>query len=245
MQAPRAEELQTIVSHGRWDRAASILGQLDPTVAADAFLSLPYEQQQLLFRRLPVELAARLAPVFPYYHTFVLLHALPRTEMNAVLEKMNPVDRQMFLDELPENSWRQIVDELSATPSVEPIPAIRAGAAPPIIEAHQIEKSFAKPDGDPIQVIAPTTLFIEEGVIVALLGPSGSGKSTLLRMLSGLAMPSAGEVLWHGQPLSAPARARPLCFKALRCFPGSPCSKTWRCRCSRAASNIRSVIIAR
>ena len=38
-----------------------------------------------------------------------------------------------------------------------------------------------------MQVIAPTDLSVEPGVIIALLGPSGSGKSTLLRMLSGLA----------------------------------------------------------
>jgi NitT/TauT family transport system ATP-binding protein len=219
MQAPRAEELQTIVSQGRWDRAASILGQLDPTVAADAFLSLPYEQQQLLFRRLPVELAARLAPVFPYYHTFVLLHTLPRVEMNVVLEKMNPVDRQIFLDELPENSWRQIVDETSEPLASETIPAPRTGVAQPIIEAHRIEKSFSRPDGEPIQVIAPTTLFIEEGVIIALLGPSGSGKSTLLRMLSGLAVPSAGEVLWHGKPLLGPSQDAAIVFQSFALFP--------------------------
>src|SRR5580698_1796801 len=121
MNPPRAEELHTIVSQGRWDRAGSILGQLDSAVAADAFLSLPYEQQQLLFRRLPVDLVARLAPVFPYYHTFVLLHTLPPGEMHAVLDKMNPVDRQIFLDELPENSWRQMVDELSGTPAVDQV----------------------------------------------------------------------------------------------------------------------------
>src|SRR5271154_2813454 len=138
MKPPRAEELQTIVSQSRWDRAASVLGQLDSAVAADAFLGLPYEQQELLFRRLPVDLAARLASVFPYYHTFVLLHTLPPREMNAVLDKMNPVDRQMFLDQLPENSWRQIVDELS--PAVGQIPAVATGAPPPIIEAHRIEK---------------------------------------------------------------------------------------------------------
>src|SRR5271163_253823 len=108
MKPPRADELQTIVFQGRWERAAGILGQLDPTVAADAFLSLSYEQQQLVFRQLPVELAARLAPVFPYYHTFVLLHTLPPGQMNTVLERMNPVDRQIFFDALPENSWQQI-----------------------------------------------------------------------------------------------------------------------------------------
>lgn len=79
MRRPRAEELQTILVEGRLDRAVAILQRVDATVAADTFLSLPYEDQEVLFRRLTVEFAARLAPIFPYYHTFVLLHTLNRS----------------------------------------------------------------------------------------------------------------------------------------------------------------------
>jgi NitT/TauT family transport system ATP-binding protein len=165
-----------------------------------------------------VPLAARLAPVFPYYHLFVLLHTLPPAQMNAVIEQMNPADRQVFLDELPENAWRQMVDELSRAPAAKSVPAAAAGAAP-IIEAHRIEKSFASPGGGEIQVIAPTTLFVEEGVIVALLGPSGSGKSTLLRMLTGLAAPSSGEVLWRGRPLAGPSPGAAIVFQSFALFP--------------------------
>jgi len=70
-----------------------------------------------------------------------------------------------------------------------------------IIEACAVEKYYPQPDGNRIQVIAPTTLSVYPGKIVALLGPSGSGKSTLLRMLTGLSKPSSGEVKWHGKPM--------------------------------------------
>ena len=65
MNRPRPEELQTIVAQGRWDQAVAILQRLDPSVAADTLMGLPYEQQQVLFRRLPPEFAARLAPILP------------------------------------------------------------------------------------------------------------------------------------------------------------------------------------
>src|SRR5580704_16341597 len=113
MKFPRAEELQTILDRGQLDRAIGVLQQLDPAVAADAFMSTPWKQQQVLFRRLPIEFAAQLAPVFPYYHTFVLLRSLPGDQMSAVVGKMHPIERSTFLDELPEENWQQITRELS------------------------------------------------------------------------------------------------------------------------------------
>jgi NitT/TauT family transport system ATP-binding protein len=70
-----------------------------------------------------------------------------------------------------------------------------------IIQAQAVEKYYPHPDGNRIEVIAPTDLEVCPGKIVGLLGPSGSGKSTLLRMLTGLSKPSSGHVLWHGKQM--------------------------------------------
>lgn len=42
---------------------------------------------------------------------------------------------------------------------------------------------------------------LEAGQALQIEGPNGSGKTTLLRILCGLTLPSAGEVLWEGQPI--------------------------------------------
>jgi NitT/TauT family transport system ATP-binding protein len=89
----------------------------------------------------------------------------------------------------------------------------------PIIRAQQVEKFYSQPSENRIQVISPTDLAIVPGEIIALLGPSGSGKSTLLRMLAGLSRPSAGEVFWHGQPISKVQINVSIVFQSFALFP--------------------------
>jgi NitT/TauT family transport system ATP-binding protein len=88
-----------------------------------------------------------------------------------------------------------------------------------IIQASKVEKFYGEHDSSSIPVIAPTDLAIETGQILALLGPSGSGKSTLLRMLTGLTQPSAGEVLWHGQPIRDCSPNVAIVFQSFALFP--------------------------
>jgi len=101
--------------------------------------------------------------------------------------------------------------------------AAPASAAPPavepIIRAEQVEKYYAQPSQNRIQVISATDLSVVPGEILALLGPSGSGKSTMLRMLTGLSTPSAGQVYWHGKPISESEINVSIVFQSFALFP--------------------------
>jgi NitT/TauT family transport system ATP-binding protein len=92
-------------------------------------------------------------------------------------------------------------------------------AAEPIVETCEIEKYYVQPEGNRIEVIAPTNLAIYPEKILSLLGPSGSGKSTLLRMLTGLVPPSAGEVRWHRGPVAAEPANVSIVFQNFALFP--------------------------
>ena len=61
-----------------------------------------------------------------------------------------------------------------------------------ILEVRDIQKSFHRGGQAEILVLDKTSLTLNEGEIVCLLGKSGSGKSTLLRIIAGLIPPSQG-----------------------------------------------------
>src|ERR1700693_5343982 len=230
MSSPIADRLRDAVSQAHWNEAVALLQTSDAPQAAAALGVLPFDQPQPLFRHLPVDLAASVVAHFPYYHQYVLLHSLPAEDMRALVDKINPDDRMRFFDELPEEAWQRIMDELSGAVPAETSPqhkpeTVRAPEPPlpqpgeTIIEGRQIEKCYAQPDGREIQIIAPMNLAVESGAICALLGPSGSGKSTLLRILSGLTAPSSGTVLVHGQPLNGRTPNIGMVFQSFALFP--------------------------
>jgi NitT/TauT family transport system ATP-binding protein len=228
-----AEKLQELLSQRKWEPSFELLRGLSPSAAADLIMGMRFEEQQLLFRQLPIPLAATIINHLPYFHAYVLLHSRPVHEMASIVEAMKPGERDHFLDALPEEAWTSLMDELAEAGSdaasgaaeisevaqEKEIAAQPAADEKPIIEARGIEKSFKQKDGSDIQVIAPVDLSLESGTIIALLGPSGSGKSTLLRILSGLAAPTAGEVLWHGEPLGACSPNVAIVFQSFALFP--------------------------
>ena len=61
------------------------------------------------------------------------------------------------------------------------------------IEIKDLYKDF----GD-VQAVRGVSLEIEAGSVFSLLGPNGAGKSTTIKMLTGLLVPSGGELQVNG-----------------------------------------------
>jgi NitT/TauT family transport system ATP-binding protein len=89
----------------------------------------------------------------------------------------------------------------------------------PLLEVLGCRQAYHKEASTDLVVLEDVNLILREGEIVALLGRSGSGKSTLLRIVSGLLRPSAGRVLWRGNPVAGPTDGIAMVFQSFALFP--------------------------
>jgi len=72
----------------------------------------------------------------------------------------------------------------------------------PVFEAKGITKVYTMGEVE-VHALRGVDLHLVESEFVVLLGPSGSGKSTLLNILGGLDVPTAGQVFYRGEDLTA------------------------------------------
>ncbi|NWF46325.1 ABC transporter ATP-binding protein [Hydrogenophaga sp. D2P1] len=69
-----------------------------------------------------------------------------------------------------------------------------------VVELTNVSQTFG--EGElAVHALKPTSLSVEPGELVALLGPSGSGKSTLLLAISLIQPPTTGRIVIDGQTL--------------------------------------------
>ncbi len=91
-----------------------------------------------------------------------------------------------------------------------PAGPVRDGVAQPILEARGVGFTYR---GAAAPVLSDVSFQVLPGRSTALVGESGAGKTTLLRLLLGLAVPTAGRILFDGTPLSPRDRGRMRAFR--------------------------------
>ena len=72
----------------------------------------------------------------------------------------------------------------------------------PIVELRGLSKTFGA-GAEQVAALQQVSLAVEPGEIFGIIGLSGAGKSTLVRCINLLERPDEGQVLFHGQDLTA------------------------------------------
>ena len=75
--------------------------------------------------------------------------------------------------------------------------------AVPLLEIHQLNKSYPTPEGTPTTVLDVPEFTLESGQQVALRGASGTGKTTFLNCIAGILRPDNGNIRLNGQDIAA------------------------------------------
>ena len=106
-------------------------------------------------------------------------------------------------------------------------------------------KGLRKRYGD-VQALDGLTFTVAEGELVGFVGPNGAGKTTAMRIVLGLLLPDAGEVLWGGGRSTTPrgggsATCRRSAGSTRRCASASTSSTSPSCTGStRAEASART-----
>jgi branched-chain amino acid transport system ATP-binding protein len=89
-----------------------------------------------------------------------------------------------------------------------------------LIEARQVSKRYGA-----FQALDGVSLAIGPGEIVSIVGPNGAGKTTLVNLLTGLSLPTSGEVFFKGaniagaDPVALARRGMARTFQLVQIFP--------------------------
>jgi ABC-type multidrug transport system ATPase subunit/ABC-type multidrug transport system permease subunit len=98
-----------------------------------------------------------------------------------------------------EAAWKFCEACGAAQPTIVPPPpqeAPRRRHPAPPLQAHGVEVEAGGK-----RLLQPTTLRLDEGELVAIIGPSGSGKSTLLKAIGGIRPTSSGSISMRGDDI--------------------------------------------
>ena len=96
-----------------------------------------------------------------------------------------------------------------------------------LIETRGVSKSYGA-----FQALVDVSLTVKDGEFVSVVGPNGAGKTTLVNLLTGLLVPSKGDVYFKGQniagvgPVALAERGLARTFQLVQIFPQLTVSET-------------------
>ena len=82
-----------------------------------------------------------------------------------------------------------------------------------VLHIDSLEVGYSLPQRQVLRAVRELELSLSAGETLAIVGESGSGKSSLARAVAGLLSPTAGTVVFRGEPLPAGTAARTLNHK--------------------------------
>lgn len=92
---------------------------------------------------------------------------------------------------------------MSTVSSATPTPAAHASVSAPALRFENLTCTFVSREdrSQRYTAVKDTTMSVEAGEFVSVVGPTGCGKSTLLNIAAGLLQPSSGSISVFGKPL--------------------------------------------
>src|SRR4029077_17147463 len=90
----------------------------------------------------------------------------------------------------------------------------------PLVETKGVSKHYG-----PFRALDDVTVSVADGEFVSIVGPNGAGKTTLVNLLTGLLVPTKGEVRFKGRniagvgPVALAERGMARTFQLVQIFP--------------------------
>ena len=106
-------EIESLIAERQLSILKEILSDWTPADIADLILDLPEQEQVIVFRVLPFELASDTFEHLELDTQMGLLKAMGKGEASAILNDMSPDDRTALLEELPSSAAKQLIQMLS------------------------------------------------------------------------------------------------------------------------------------
>ena len=107
-------EIESLIAERKLSILKEILNDWTPADIADLILDLPEQEQVIVFRLLPIELATDTFEHLEFEVQVDLLKAMGKGEVAAILNDMSPDDRTALLEDLPGSAVKQLIQLLSA-----------------------------------------------------------------------------------------------------------------------------------